>query len=828
MATETKSPKKRQGNKDDLLSVLVSIGGLSQEQSDKIREKTKEDSSQDYFEYLKTNNQVDEGALLRAASILFNLERVNIGSRPIDDQLLGLVSEDKAREYKLIIYEKDGDKLKIAINNPYNLPKIDKEVIEPINAKHKDYSFEFNLAKINDIKAALSQYNRLKDRKDEKKIEVQEKEIDQTLEKKPVLTSGLLKILVKQDVISSTQAERFQERVENENISVEDVLEQKGIDQSKIQRAKANNNGLELVNLVNREIKQEVLERIPYEIASKHQVVAYDEIGDRILKVASAEPNSKALKEIINFAQTKKGIDIKLAIAKKVDIEEVLRKYPDYKEEREKTKAEKESGSKEEDGRKLDFDKDEAEEAVKTDKEVSKEIISKKDSEAADKRTDEKEDLSVLDSSQKQLKGRITSLIQRKVSSKKELDQIISKGSVPRIVAGVVNFALSKRASDVHIQPTDDDSLLRYRIDGVLNNITKVPRELHAAIISRIKILSKLRIDEKRIPQDGRFEVEYDNREIDLRVSTMPTTNNEKVVLRLLDKSRKEFNLEDLGLKGGSYKKLVKNIEKPYGMIVATGPTGSGKSTTLYAAMSKINQPKINIITLEDPIEYELDGVSQSQARPDIGYSFANGLRSVLRQDPDVIMVGEIRDKETAEMAIHAALTGHLLFTTLHTNDAAGAIPRLIDMGIEPFLISSASNAFLAQRLVRKICPHCKQKDPKFNGEAKKKIKSILSNLSDSEKDAVPNEKDWQIYRGKGCDKCYQGYKGRIGIFEVLEIDEKIRAMIHEDVSISQIRNQAIKDGMVTMEQDGVIKALKGLTTLEEIFRVTGVVEEQF
>jgi general secretion pathway protein E len=369
---------------------------------------------------------------------------------------------------------------------------------------------------------------------------------------------------------------------------------------------------------------------------------------------------------------------------------------------------------------------------------------------------------------------------------------------------------------------------LRYRIDGVLSNITQIPKELHPAIVSRIKILSRLRIDEKRMPQDGRFEVKYDDRDIDLRVSTMPTTNDEKVVLRLLDKSRKEFNLEDLGLKGSNFTKLVNNIKKPYGMIVATGPTGSGKSTTLYAAISKINQPRINIITLEDPIEYELDGVSQSQAKPEIGFSFANGLRSVLRQDPDVIMVGEIRDKETAEMAIHAALTGHLLFSTLHTNDAAGAIPRLIDMGIEPFLISSASNVFLAQRLVRKICPHCKEKDPKFDSQAKKKIKKILSNVPESERKAIPDEKDWQIYKGKGCNKCYQGYKGRIGIFEVMEVNQKIRSMIHEDVSISDIRDKAIEDGMITMEQDGIIKALNGVTTLEEIFRVTGAVEEQF
>ncbi|GAG72562.1 unnamed protein product, partial [marine sediment metagenome] len=327
-----------------------------------------------------------------------------------------------------------------------------------------------------------------------------------------------------------------------------------------------------------------------------------------------------------------------------------------------------------------------------------------------------------------ELEGRIGSLIQEQVKNKEQLQEIINKGSVPKIVAGMINFAINKRASDIHIQPTNKDSRLRFRIDGVLGDILEIPKDLHPAIISRIKILSKLRIDERRIPQDGRFEVHFEEREVDLRVSTLPTTFNEKIVMRLLDKTKQEFKLEDLGISGSSFDRLIKNIERPFGMVIATGPTGSGKSTTLYGALTRINKPEINIVTLEDPVEYELDGVSQSQARPDIGFSFANGLRSVLRQDPDVVMVGEIRDKETAEMSIHAALTGHLLFSTLHTNDAAGAIPRLIDMGIEPFLISSAANAFLAQRLIRKICPKCKEKDPKFNADAKAKIKKILAN----------------------------------------------------------------------------------------------------
>jgi len=356
----------------------------------------------------------------------------------------------------------------------------------------------------------------------------------------------------------------------------------------------------------------------------------------------------------------------------------------------------------------------------------------------------------------------------------------------------------------------------------------EIPKSVHAAIISRIKILSKLRIDERRVPQDGRFEVAFEDREVDLRVSTLPTSFGEKIVMRLLDKSKQGFKLESLGLKGSGYQRLIKNIERPFGMVIATGPTGSGKSTTLYAALSRINRSEINIVTLEDPVEYDLAGVAQSQARPDIGFSFANGLRSVLRQDPDVIMVGEIRDKETAEMAIHAALTGHLLFSTLHTNDSAGAIPRLIDMGIEPFLISSAANAFMAQRLVRKICPKCKEKDANFTKKTKDRLKKILQNLPPEEKKALPPEKDWQLYRGKGCSSCYQGYRGRIGIFEVMAVSEEIKHLISKDVSSSMIRKKAIEQGMITMQQDGVIKALRGLTTLDEVFRVTSESEEQF
>lgn len=810
-----KKPAKKQ--KDDLISVLISQGTINDQQAEKLRDEAKK-SNQPVYDYLLVEEIVDEDLLLKAASILFGLSLTRLNDISISKEILSLVPENIARKYKVIPFEKEGRTIKLALNNPYNLPNVDKEILDA--RKDNDFNYKFYLAKINDLKLALSQYNKLKSKKDSKSIEVQKRKEVNEGKGRYGLKNDLLKILVKQNAIDQPKAVKFQEQAENSNDSIEDLLIKKGFDESLIQKAKAQKEGIEFIPLSSKKIDDKVLQRIPFEVARKYGLIAYDEIGERIIKVAAVDVDSRALKDIINFAQTKKGIDIKLSLTTRKDVEQALSNY--------KNKSYSRNEIENDDGEKKDQKPQQNSSEPKTSQNFSL-ADKKKGKQETEEKVEKKESSEEDDGdAHEQLKGKISSLVKRKVKSIEDLNSIIEKGSVPRIVAAVVNFALSKRASDVHIQPTDKDSLLRYRIDGVLNNVTEIPGDLHSAIVSRIKILSKLRIDEKRVPQDGRFEVSFDKREIDLRVSTMPTTDNEKVVLRLLDKSKKEFNLEDLGMKGTSYSKLTKNIKKPYGMIVATGPTGSGKSTTLYAAMSKINNPKINIITLEDPIEYELKGVSQSQARPDIGYSFANGLRSVLRQDPDVIMVGEIRDKETAEMSIHAALTGHLLFTTLHTNDAAGAIPRLIDMGIEPFLISSASNAFLAQRLVRKICDKCKQEDPKFDDLAKKKLKSILSNLPKGEKKAVSDENDWKLYRGQGCDQCYQGYKGRLGIFEVLEINENIRSMIHKDSSISQIRNTAIKDGMVTMEQDGAIKALKGLTTLEEIFRVTGAVEEQF
>ncbi len=407
-------------------------------------------------------------------------------------------------------------------------------------------------------------------------------------------------------------------------------------------------------------------------------------------------------------------------------------------------------------------------------------------------------------------------------------EAIIKEAPVTKMVEVILKNAIDGGASDIHIEPLENNVRVRYRVDGILYNSITLPKKIGPAIVSRIKILSNLKIDEKRKPQDGRFRINELGKEIDFRVSTFPVAFGEKAVLRILDKSRGLVEIEKLGFLKKDEKKLKKNIEEPYGIILVTGPTGSGKSTTLYSVLRILNKEGVNIVTLEDPVEYAIEGISQSQVKPEIGYTFATGLRSILRQDPDIIMVGEIRDEETAELAIHAALTGHLVFSTLHTNSAAGAIPRLIDMGIQSFLISSSMKMIIAQRLIRKICPKCKEEISEIPKDAEKIIKEEMKRIPYSvlEQLNIQNilEKgEIKIYHGRGCPECNgKGMRGRIGIFEVIEVNDKIRKVIENSKASEQaIRNEAEKVDYTTMKQDGIIKVLQGITTIEEVQRVT-------
>ena len=395
----------------------------------------------------------------------------------------------------------------------------------------------------------------------------------------------------------------------------------------------------------------------------------------------------------------------------------------------------------------------------------------------------------------------------------KALGQIIREAPIAKIVTETLEFAVKSRASDVHIEAEEGRSRIRYRIDGILHEKLTLPREVHDALISRVKILSGMKIDEKRVPQDGRFSIKAGREEVDLRVSTLPTVHGEKIVMRLLKKTGGVPDLPDLGVRGTALKNLQNAILRPHGIVIVCGPTGSGKTTTLYSVLARINSPRVNIITLEDPIEYQISGINQVQVNPDAGLTFASGLRAFLRQDPNIIMVGEIRDSETAELAIQASLTGHLVFSTLHTNDAAGALPRLLDMGAEPFLLASSITAILAQRVVRRIHEACK--------EAYIPDQNVLSDIKNNLGKLLPEGQQVKLYKGRGDDECNNtGYYGRVGIFEVLPINEKTGKLILERAPASTIQKQAVEDGMITMKQDGYMKVLEGITTVEEVLRV--------
>jgi type IV pilus assembly protein PilB len=406
------------------------------------------------------------------------------------------------------------------------------------------------------------------------------------------------------------------------------------------------------------------------------------------------------------------------------------------------------------------------------------------------------------------------------------LEEITAEAPVTRIVAIVVKHAVETRASDIHMEPFPDRIRIRFRIDGLLQTVLSLPANLLSALVTRIKILSDLKIDETRLAQDGRFSTKLAERQIDFRVSTFPTKNGEKVVLRILDPLVGDIKLEELGLEGRSLQLVLENIVKPFGEVLVTGPTGSGKSTTLAAILRRINDDEVNIVTLEDPIEYYVDGVNQSQIHEEIGYTFASGLRHILRQDPDVIMVGEIRDGETAGLATQAALTGHVVLSTLHTNDTVGAIPRLIDMGIEKYLLAPTLNLVIAQRLLRKLCPICKVKS-KANVAEEHMIKQALDRVPVETKGDLPKN-NFEIYKaGPGCKECNgKSYKGRIAIVETLAMTDELEKIILTGISEEKLREEARRQGMLTMFQDGMIKVLHAITSIEELLQVAQEAEE--
>ncbi len=593
------------------------------------------------------------------------------------------------------------------------------------------------------------------------------------------------------------------------------------------------------IDLTHRQIAPAVLNRIPYAVAKQYELVVF-EAGERrgqfeppMIKVAMVNPDDLHVKEILAYIEQRNKVLIDRYQTSKASFEAVLNQYVEAKKPALATTIPAKSPiappapkvvtpNLQPKPAELPRVSPPQNTGPNVTVPPDADVVTLSAGDIVNKPTEESvKDLARLAEIQEaSLENQnLDKLIKKPIQSVADLAEVFRTGIIPEAVAAMLFLGIRMRASDVHLETEKENVRIRYRIDGILHDILKVPSFLHSPLVARIKILSKMKIDETRVPQDGRFDVIVANRQVDLRVSTLPTIHGEKIVMRLLDKSEGMQSLEQLGLTGSGFDTIIKNISQPFGIILSTGPTGSGKSTTLYSILTRISRPGVNIITLEDPVEYELPGLNQAQVVPGIGFTFAEGLRSVLRQDPNVIMVGEIRDLETAAMATQAALTGHLVLSTLHTNDASGALPRLIDMGVEPFLITSSLNAVIGQRLVRRICEDCRENvevPPAVLNRVQKELSTVPSGQL---KNVDLNQ--LVFYHGRGCPNCTDGYRGRVGIFEVMAMTEEIENLAVKKAPASEIQKAAVKSGMVTMVQDGLMKALKGVTTVDEVMRVT-------
>lgn len=545
------------------------------------------------------------------------------------------------------------------------------------------------------------------------------------------------------------------------NLKLEDVLvERKLLKEEELIKLKGYILGIPYVNLDKERISLDILQIIPEAIAKEHNIVAYKKTAHG-LEVAMADPEDL---QIIDFIKKKSDLVILPRLTTKSSIQNVLKQY------QKSLKAE--FGD-----------------------------IMKKDS--------------------PKVAGQPTEV------SAEELIKISQDLPVIRIVDALIKHAILQHASDIHVEPMEKEVIVRYRVDGLLHDAMVLPIQIHPAIIARIKVAANLKIDEHRLPQDGRFKTEQGDMKISIRVSILPVYDGEKIVMRLLFEDAEGYTLEGLGLRGQTLESVHRQIKKPHGMILVTGPTGSGKTTTLYTIMEILNTPGVNISTIEDPIEYRMPRINQTQVQAKVGLTFANGLRALVRQDPDIIMVGEIRDNETADLAVNAALTGHLVLSTLHTNSAAGALPRLLDMKVEPFLIASTTNVIVAQRLVRRLCAESREKYRLSKAEIEGLNKTtdleiILKNLKAGR--FVTPDATWEtinFYRPGNSPDCVDGFKGRIGIYEVLTITDKMKELIEKQAPEGVVNEEAKKEGMISMLEDGFIKAVQGITTIEEVLAAT-------
>jgi len=573
----------------------------------------------------------------------------------------------------------------------------------------------------------------------------------------------LTDVLLSRKLLTPEQVAEANRAAQEEGHTVEDILLLRQlVKPADLMAAKSQLFNMPYVDLVDREITREVLQLIPFELAENYQLVAFEQKGQDI-SIALVNPaNFKAI-EAVEFMARENGWKPHYYLISPEGLASAFKEYGSLTSE------------------------------------VKEALILAEDKFQGLPKTKRAGDLEETGG---------------------KLEEVVKTAPVAKMVAVIFRHAVEGGASDIHIEPVADETRVRYRIDGVLHTSIILPRYIHTAIVSRIKVLANLKIDETRLPQDGRIRLTMAGRAVDFRVSTLPLFNSEKVVLRILDSTAGVKTLEDLGFWGSTLQVIKDNLQKPHGMFLVTGPTGSGKSTTIYAALNILNQEGVNIITLEDPVEYYLEGVNQSQINPDIGLTFASGLRSVLRQDPDIIMVGEVRDRETADLTIHASLTGHIVLSTLHTNDAFGALPRLMDMHVEPFLIASTVNVVIAQRLVRKICKYC-TKDFKPPPELMVRLQASLKEIPVEFKSTVPKE-PWVFKRGEGCSRCdFTGYRGRTVMAEVLANTPVMQQIIIAGANPAEVKKEFKNQGMLNMEQDGLLKVLQGVTTIEEVLTAT-------
>ena len=562
----------------------------------------------------------------------------------------------------------------------------------------------------------------------------------------------ILDVLLADKVISAERLAELKKIAQARGSNIEEVLiKEKVIDAEKLAASKAKIWGIGYINLADKSILKDVLNVISFPVAQNYQVICFNKAANQIDVGILDYGNLKAI-EAVNFLAAESGYQAKYYVISPESFNKAFNLYQTIAEE--------------------------VEVALK----------------ARAEEAEEKREAAGMDKEEK-------------------TEGVIKAAPISKIVSVIIRHAIEGGASDIHVEPEEKATRVRYRIDGILHEKFTMPKSFHDSLVSRIKILSGMKIDEKRIPQDGRFNFKSGVEEVDLRVSSLPTVHGEKIVMRLLKKSGGVPKLPELGLRGRALKNLEDAILRPHGIIIICGPTGSGKTTTLYSVLSKINTPKVNIVTLEDPVEYQIPGVNQVQVNPGAGLTFASGLRSFLRQDPNVIMVGEIRDAETAALAVQASLTGHLVFSTLHTNDASGVLPRLLDMGIEPFLLGSTMTCIVAQRVVRRIHEDCKVEYPAEAG--------LVGEMKDLWGNLFPTNFSGKIYKGRGDAECGgTGYMGRVGVFEVMPVSEKIAKMVVERASGADIEKVAKEEGMITMKQDGYLKVVEGATTVEEILRV--------